>query len=346
MPIGFAISLGPAIQGPAAEGQPEVKHAGGTHLFRQGSSHVLVIRAVDDKHSFWKTLHNLQQMASDFRQVLNRQGSKLEMVANPDSIRLKSSIDSFIKRYGFAYYIRLLICFAGHRWTRNNALGYLVAVDAPANDRVEGDLAFATSALSMEQVMSWARQMEARHVLFMFNSCVSGAMFKVRSASPLPTYPQRQISMPVRQFITAGDVHAEVPAKRLFTPLLIRALDGAADINGDGSITDAELGSNLPRAMASHSTSQKSQEAGSVIRAASKATRCSDPPAHRASLFLSWSPGHPPHLHRLQPHPLCRSERSGTLFPQQQRPYQCGTDPRQGHSAPHGPRSVSRRRSA
>lgn len=228
-------------------------------MFRYGGSHALVIWAGDYKDPFWKKLNNLQREAADVAAALNRQGFQVDVVANPGSQKLKQSIEDFVKRFGYHPDHRLVIYFAGHGWTRNNDLGYLVPVDAPAASRPDSDLEFAKSALSMEQIMSWAKQMEAKHVLFIFDSCFSGAIFKVRSASPAPTYLQRKISLPVRQFLTAGDVNEVVPATSLFTPLLIRGLDGAADLNGDGYVTGSELGEYLPQQMASYSTTQNPQ---------------------------------------------------------------------------------------
>lgn len=231
----------------------------GTVLFRYGGSHALVIWAGDYKDPFWKKLNNLRHEAADVAAALNRQGFEVDVVANPGSLKLKQSIEDFVKRFGYRPDHRLVIYFAGHGWTRNNDLGYLVPVDAPAAARQDSDLEFARSALSMEQIMSWAKQMEAKHVLFIFDSCFSGAIFKVRSASPVPTYLQRKMNLPVRQFLTAGDVNEVVPATSLFTPLLIRALDGAADINRDGYITGSELGEYLPQQMANYSTAQNPQ---------------------------------------------------------------------------------------
>jgi hypothetical protein len=237
----------------------QVTDARGTLLFSYGASHALVIWAGDYKNPFWKKLNNLQHEAADFAAALNRQGFQVDVVANPGSLRLKQSIEDFVKRFGYNPENRLVIYFAGHGWTRNNDLGYLVPVDAPAAARADSDLEFAKSALSMEQIMSWAKQMEAKHVLFIFDSCFSGAIFKVRSASPLPTYLQRKMNMPVRQFLTAGDVNEVVPATSLFTPLLIRALDGAADFNHDGYVTGSELGEYLPQQMANYSSAQNPQ---------------------------------------------------------------------------------------
>lgn len=50
-----------------------------------------------------------------------------------------------------------------------------------------------------------------------------------------------------------------VPATSLFTQLLIRGLDGAADINSDGYGTGSELGEYLPQQMATYSTTQNPQ---------------------------------------------------------------------------------------
>jgi uncharacterized caspase-like protein len=237
----------------------EVKDDRGKTLFTYGSSYALVIWAGDYRNPFWRKLNNLRNEANQVEAALRRQGFQVTMVANPSSDELRGSLENFIQQRGFNPDNRLVIYYAGHGWTRNNDFGYLVPVDAPDASSVQGDLEFAKRALSMEQIMSWSRQMEARHVLFIFDSCFSGAIFKVRSASSPPSYLERKMSLPVRQYITAGDANEPVPAHSLFTPLLIRGLDGAADMNHDGYITGSELGEYLPEAMANYTKAQNPQ---------------------------------------------------------------------------------------
>jgi hypothetical protein len=196
----------------------EVRDARGTPLFSYGSSHALVIWAGDYRNPFWKKLNNLRNEANQVDAALRRQGFQVTMIANPAAEELRGSIENFIQRHGFNPNNRLVIYYSGHGWTRNNDFGYLVPVDAPDASTVQGDLEFAKQALSMEQIISWSKQMEARHVLFIFDSCFSGAVFKVRSASPPPSYLERKMSLPVRQFITAGDANEVVPARSLTRP--------------------------------------------------------------------------------------------------------------------------------
>ena len=92
---------------------------------------------------------------------------------------MSNGIKDFIDDYGYRQNNRLVIFFAGHGYTRQQTKGYLVPVDAP--DPIVDEQGFLKAALSMEQINSWATQMEAKHVLFVFDSCFSGTIFKQRS---------------------------------------------------------------------------------------------------------------------------------------------------------------------
>ncbi len=154
----------------------------------------------------------------------------------------------------------MVIYFAGHGFTRNNTKGYLVPIDAPdpaSNSQTEQ--AFLKVALDMDQIVSWAKQIEAKHVLFVFDSCFSGTIFKQRSVSTIPLYIESIMSKPVRQFLTAGDADQEVPAKSFFSPLFIRGLEGEADLSNDGYVTGSELGLYLKQSLGSYTTLQTPQ---------------------------------------------------------------------------------------
>jgi tetratricopeptide (TPR) repeat protein len=112
----------------------------------------------------------------------------------------------------------------------------------------------------MDQVESWAKQVDAKHVLFVFDSCFSGTIFKQRSGKEKPLYIQSVMNKPVRQFLTAGDADQRVPAKSVFTPLFIRALEGEADvINRDGYVTGNELGNYLKQNLSEYTKTQTPQ---------------------------------------------------------------------------------------
>ena len=96
---------------------------------------------------------------------------------------------------------------------------------------------FLRKALNMSQIIAWSRQMEAKHALFLFDSCFSGAIFKTKALPKTPPHINAHTSSPVRQYITAGSAGEEVPASSVFTPSFVRALEGEADLNGDGLVT-------------------------------------------------------------------------------------------------------------
>ena len=124
-------------------------------------------------------------------------------------------------------------------------MGYLVAREAPMfTDDPEG---FRRHALSMERFASMAREIEANHALFVFDSCFAGAI-TFSLGRPLLEKTNNAITQqttePVRQFITAGTADQEVPDESLFRQLFVKAMEGdpEADRNGDGYVTGSELG--------------------------------------------------------------------------------------------------------
>ena len=221
-------------------------------------SHALVIWAGNYKH--WSRLNNVEAEAKDVVKTLEQRGFKVTTIGNPTGEELRSAIKNFIDNYGYKPDNRLVIFFTGHGYTRNRTKGYLVPVDArdPTSRRNEQD--FLRVALPMQQIITWARLIEAKHVLFVFDSCFSGTVFKAK-APPKPgeAYIRDIIAKPVRQFIAAGDVDQEVPAKSIFTPLFIRGLEGEADYTRDGYVTGSELGVYLTQRLPDYTQSQSPQ---------------------------------------------------------------------------------------
>ena len=216
-------------------------------------SHALIIWAGEYQSQHWDRLSNIQSESRDVKAALIRQGFKITTLSNPKGQQLRQGIQAFINNYGYEAENRLVIYFAGHGWTRDNGAGYLVPVDAPdPAENPQREQEFLKVALAMNQIESWARQIEAKHVLFVFDSCFSGAFFKQRSSLGHPKYVQSIMNKPVRQFLTSGDAHQKVPAKSIFSPLFIRALEGEADLMEDGYVTGSELGLYLKQNLSSY----------------------------------------------------------------------------------------------
>ena len=233
----------------------------GQQVIVYSESHALVIWAGEYQPQHWARLANIKSEAEDVSAALIRQGFTITTVSNPTGRQLREKIQEFINNHGYAKRNRLVIYFAGHGFSPYPyRKGYLVPVDAPdphADPRTEQ--AFLKVALDMDQIVSWAKQMQAKHVLFVFDSCFSGTIFKLRSASPSPLYIESIMNKPVRQFLTAGDADQEVPAKSFFSPLFIRGIEGEADLSNDGYVTGSELGLYLRQNLGSYTKLQTPQ---------------------------------------------------------------------------------------
>lgn len=203
-------------------------------------SHALLI-GVSDYTAGWPDLESIPGELDKVQAVLEQQGFHVVRVMNPDSEELARQFRQFINKYGYLPDNRLLFFFSGHGYTRlEGKKGYLVPTDAP-DPRID-EIAFAQKSLAMGQILAWAKDIEAKHALFLFDSCFSGTIFKTRALPKIPKHISAKTSRPVRQFITAGSAGEEVPAESVFTPMFIRALEGEGDINSDGYVTGEELG--------------------------------------------------------------------------------------------------------
>ncbi|MFM7877899.1 MAG: GUN4 domain-containing protein [Microcystis panniformis] len=240
-----------------------VKDANGKEVIVYQESHALVIWAGDYKN--WGKLNNLQYEAKEVVTALQKQGFQVKEIPNPNRTKLSNGIKDFIDDYGYRQNNRLVIFFAGHGYTRQQTKGYLVPVDAP--DPIVDEQGFLKAALSMEQINSWATQMEAKHVLFVFDSCFSGTIFKQRSNedNARNAYIRDVMNKPVRQFLTAGDANEKVPAKSVFTPLFLRALEGEADYTKDGYVTGSELGLYLTQHLPNLTRGNQHPQFGTIL---------------------------------------------------------------------------------
>lgn len=221
-------------------------------------SYALLI-GVSDYTDGWPDLESIPKEINDVKQALEENGfDRVHLVLNPDSRSLKRQFQDFINQYGYTKENRLLFFFAGHGYSRNNGnKGYLVPTDAP-NPELD-ETGFLRKALTMSRVLNMAKEIEAKHALFLFDSCFSGTIFKTRALPKIPPHIQSYTAKPVRQFITAGSAGEVVPAKSVFAPTFIRALRGAGDLNGDGYVTGMELGLHISQEVAGYRNGQTPQ---------------------------------------------------------------------------------------
>ncbi|MBW2172168.1 MAG: caspase family protein [Deltaproteobacteria bacterium] len=146
---------------------------------------------------------------------------------------------------------RLLIYFAGHGQTETyqhvdnhgqvikEKEGYIIPVNGEQTN-------YRGTAISMTSIREAAKDYEAKHVLYVFDSCYSGLGLK-RSGGikKADDYIMKLLSMKAVQIITAGGEDEQVGEEKghgIFTRYVLLALGGNADLDKDGFITASEIG--------------------------------------------------------------------------------------------------------
>jgi len=137
---------------------------------------------------------------------------------------------------------RVFVFFAGHGATQRLAsgrdLGYIIPVDSDPN-------AFATDAIAMTDIQNIAESMQAKHVMFVMDACYSG-LGLTRGGPSSSAFLRENARRSARQMLTAGGSDQQVAdsgpnGHSVFTWVLLQALAGKGDLNGDGLITGTEL---------------------------------------------------------------------------------------------------------
>lgn len=229
------------------------------------ASYALIVGS-SDYTGGWADLPGVALDVPIVKQALERQGFRVGVVLNPTRAGFDEAMRKFINDYGYDAGNRLLIYFAGHGYTQKDVigerdLGYIVPVDAPRpglNER-----RFRQIAISMDAIEGYARQIEAKHALFIFDSCFSGSLIsKTRGGVP-PTITNKT-TQPVRQFITAGADSQEVPDVSIFRQQFVEGLDGEADLNRDGYVTGSELATHLQDKVTNYTRESQTPQYGKI----------------------------------------------------------------------------------
>lgn len=174
------------------------KDPAGTAVGLYRHSYASVIGASD--FLAWPDLPEVRDDLKHISALLRRPGFEVSVVKNPDDTTLRQAFERFINTHGLAEDDRLLFCFAGHGKTLPQSyggaeMGYIVPVDAPLP--ALDDPGFRAAALDMEHFQAYARRIQSRHALFIFDSCFSGSIFDpsrgsvvtIRATLPRATTP-------------------------------------------------------------------------------------------------------------------------------------------------------------
>jgi len=203
-----------------------------------GRSYALVI-GNDEYVNGWPKLSNAVKDAELITQALEARGFEVALHKNLNSEQLNTVFKKFFILKGDDPSARLFIWFAGHGATVGGE-GYLIPVDAPVPSK---GAAFKYSSVALRDFGTYMRQAVSKHAYAVFDSCFAGTVFTSQRALPSSAIT-RATAMPVRQFLTSGDIDQTVSDDGAFRELFIRAINGdeRSDANSDGYVTASELG--------------------------------------------------------------------------------------------------------
>lgn len=227
-------------------------------------SHALII-GINEYTNGWPNLPGVVSDVFAVKEALESIGFNVEIIQNGTKSEIDSKISGFISRYGQKPGNRLLFYFAGHGYTVRTAygdeLGYVVPTNAPNPNMNNAE--FQAKAIEMVDFDKYAKRIQSKHALFLFDSCFSGALFALSRAAPEIIGYKTQ--MPVRQFITSGSADETVPDKSIFREQFITAITTPeADANGDGYLTGSELGEFLQTRVVNYSYNTQHPQYGKI----------------------------------------------------------------------------------
>ncbi len=225
--------------------------------------HALII-GVSDYLYGWPDLPFAESSVDEIGNMFFQLGFTVTKVKNPTKDQLINALESFIYGPGQDAENCLVTYFMGHSHTKKLAYGSEIGCILP-RDTPMPDLdktGFMQKAIDMNSVEAYARKIESKHVLFLFDCPLASEAFFL--FTPLPESITYQTAKPVRQLITAGKGQDMVTDKNMFKRQTIEALEGEADLNRDGYITGTELGKHLQEKIENYSRNTQHPQYGKI----------------------------------------------------------------------------------
>ena len=226
-------------------------------------SHALII-GISNYTNGWPSLPGVKKDVEEVKAILEEQGFNVVVTMDLDHIELDQVFDDFINQYGHGPENRLLFYFAGHghtvKTTYGEELGYIVPSNAPNPHKALPE--FQSTAMEMQQIEIYAKRIQSKHALFLFDACFAGSLFALSRA--VPEIISYKTASPVRQFITSGSADETVPDESIFRAQFVRALQGEADSDQDGYVTGSELGEFLQASVVNYSRNAQHPQYGKI----------------------------------------------------------------------------------
>ncbi|MBW1695041.1 MAG: DUF1566 domain-containing protein, partial [Deltaproteobacteria bacterium] len=230
------------------------------HLYKD--YHALVIGITDYDH--WPKLPNATKDATEVATKLESMGFKVKLLLDSTSREIEKAFGEAIYNTGKEKNRAILFYFAGHGETEtlvdNTHMGFIIPKDCPLLEK--DPFGFSSHAISMREIESVSMRIKSKHVLMLLDSCFSGSLFNLVRATP-KNISEKSIQ-PVRQYITAGRYDELVPDTSMFKKVLLKGLDGDADLTGDGYVTGSELGMYLNENVINYTRSRQHPQYGKI----------------------------------------------------------------------------------
>jgi len=214
---------------------------------------VVAVGAYDDPR--WPDLPGASADIEAVAAALSTNRVQAQVLRNPGRAEFVRALSRLLLDPRLSTNAHVLVYVAGHGYSEtlvNGApAGYLALADTPHPDRDRGG--FLAGAFHLADAEELSLRTRARHVLFMFDACFSGALF---AGNDPPVPPQndeerrRREWLPARQFITAGSAHEKVPDNSQFRREFVGLLTGAArEPVWDGYLTGTEIGQHMQKTL-------------------------------------------------------------------------------------------------
>lgn len=234
----------------------------GQSLYLYNDYQALVIGVSD--YERWPKLPNAVNDAIEVAEKFKSMGIHVKLVLDPTYREMKTALSDMVYEMGREQNRAVLFYYAGHGETETMAdgrkMGYIIPRDCPL--LAKNPRGFANHAISMRDIESASLRIRSKHVLMLFDSCFSGALFALVRAVPHDI--TEKSTLPVRQYITAGREDEEVPDQSMFKRCLLIGLEGDADLTGDGYITGSELGMYLSDKVVNYTHRQQHPQYGKI----------------------------------------------------------------------------------
>ena len=222
-----------------------------SHSSPYDGSYALLVGVSD--YEYWRELPNVPRHIDQLADVLCEKGFDVTVEMDPDRHTLPRSIQNFIRTHGASHFARnnrLLIYYSGHGYSENDNWtfhGYLVPRDAYSPTRSDASrVEFMFQAMTFADLVSEAKNIRAKHSMFVIDACLSGSLFETSvthsSQTGLGTPRKTTMDKRVIHFLTAGTAFQEIKDDGLFKDVFVESITTPiADADNDGVVTGTQL---------------------------------------------------------------------------------------------------------